>query len=299
MHRRNSEDERRIGLRCAHGPAYRRNAVWNPRPAAQVGFRPLRFPLSFRRRQTCGASSVARSDGCGVATERERARQSAELFARSAGIRHSVGWRRGEHPDCGHRVRGDSTCRTALALKVPAQRRHWFPVSDRIQFCFRGQLRGLFTWIMVTTTDRKARILESRKKICAPAKLDDELCFYSPQENLEALKHPRVRRWLNFISRQYLPDNNKRLHNILLLLPCTKTKPYLLSPEHLHINASLLSAGFFPLKGDSLAGDYSAHLPAGFSPDVLSLAPLKKGQTVLHRAVISEPLVFVPYQFVY
>lgn len=152
---------------------------------------------------------------------------------------------------------------------------------------------------MVTTTDRKVRILESRKKICAPAKLDDELCFYSPQENLEALKHPRVRRWLNFISRDYAPQNDRKHHNILLLLPCTKTKPYLLSPEHLHINASLLSAGFFPQKGDSLAGDFFAPLPAEFSPDVLSLAPLKKGQTVLHRAVISEPLVFVPYEFVY
>ena len=35
---------------------------------------------------------------------------------------------------------------------------------------------------MVTTTDRKVRIIESRKKICPPAKLNDELCFYSPRK---------------------------------------------------------------------------------------------------------------------
>lgn len=152
---------------------------------------------------------------------------------------------------------------------------------------------------MVTTTNRKVRILESRKKICTPAKLDDNLCFYSPQENLEALENPRVRRWLQFVSREYEPRTDKRLHTILLLLPCTKAKPYLLSAEHLHINAGLIAAGFRPMKGDTLADVFSAHLPTGFSPEVLSLAPLRRGNVVVHRAVISEPLVFVPYQYVF
>jgi len=152
---------------------------------------------------------------------------------------------------------------------------------------------------MVTTTNRKIRILESRKKICPPAKLDDDLCFYSPQENVEALGHPRIRRWLRFISREYVPKTDKKLHTILLLLPCTKAKPYLLSSEHLHINASLLAAGFRPMNGDSLAGTFSARLPAGFSEEVLSLAPLRRGNIAVHRAVISEPLVFVPYQYVF
>jgi hypothetical protein len=152
---------------------------------------------------------------------------------------------------------------------------------------------------MVTTTDRQARILESRKKICAPAKLDDELCFYSPQENVEALRHPRVRRWIRFVTREYVPGINRKDRTILLLLPCTKTKPYLLSPEHLRINAGLVAAGFAPMKGETLADSFSAHLPAGFSPDVLSLAPLRRGNVVVHRAVMSEPLVFVPYEFVY
>jgi hypothetical protein len=152
---------------------------------------------------------------------------------------------------------------------------------------------------MVTTANRKLRILESRKKICPPAKLDDELCFYSPQENVEALKHPRIRRWLQFVSREYVPRIDKNNHTILLLLPCTKTKPYLLSPEHLRINASLVAAGFRPLKGGTLADNFSAYLPSGVSPEVLSLAPLRRGNVVVHRAVMSEPLAFVPYEYVF
>jgi hypothetical protein len=152
---------------------------------------------------------------------------------------------------------------------------------------------------MITTTDRKVRILESRKKICPPAKLDDELCFYSPQDNVEALDHPRARKWLEFISGEYVPRTDKKLHTILLLLPCTKTKPYPLSPEHLRINASLIAAGFRPQKGQTLAGEFSSHLPPGFSPDVLSLAELRSGRIAIHRAVISEPLVLVPYEYAF
>jgi hypothetical protein len=53
------------------------------------------------------------------------------------------------------------------------------------------------------------------------------------------------------------------------------------------------------MKGETLARDFSASLPAGFSPEVLSLAPLRRGGIVLHRAVMSEPLGFVPYEFAY
>ena len=155
---------------------------------------------------------------------------------------------------------------------------------------------------MVATTDRQARILESRKKICPPARLDDELCFYCPQENLEAPQHPRVRRWLKFVREEYVPPavrrRKRKLHSILLLLPCTKTKPYLLSPEHLSINGRLLKAGFRPTTKDALSDGFSVHLPAGFPPEVLSIAPLRKGGIVVHRAVISEPLGFVPYEHV-
>jgi len=152
---------------------------------------------------------------------------------------------------------------------------------------------------MVATTDRQLRILESRRKICPPAVLDDDLCFYSPQENVEALEHPRIRRWLEFVSERHVPKVDRKYRAILLLLPCTKTKPYPLSVEHLRINASLLAAGFRPLTGETLADRFSKHLPPGFSNEVLSLAPLRRENVVLYRAVISEPLVFVPYEFVF
>jgi hypothetical protein len=152
---------------------------------------------------------------------------------------------------------------------------------------------------MVSTTDRKRRLLESRLKICPPAKLDDSLCMYCPQDNLDALGHPRVRQWIRFVTRSYVPRIGRRDRTILLLLPCTKQKPYPLSPEHLSINARLLRAGFLPEGGPTLPGAFSPHLPEGFPPSVLSLAPLRKGSIVIHRAVMSEPLVFVPYAFAY
>jgi hypothetical protein len=155
------------------------------------------------------------------------------------------------------------------------------------------------TALMVATTDRQLRILESRKKICAPAKLDDDLCFYSPQENVEALEHPRIRRWLRFVAEEYAPKIDPKCRAILLLLPCTKTKPYPLSPEHLRVNRSLIEAGFHSVEGATLADAFSAHLPAGYSPEVLSLQPLRRGNLALHRAVVSEPLVFVPYEHVF
>ena len=152
---------------------------------------------------------------------------------------------------------------------------------------------------MVSTTNRRRRLLESRAKIIPPARLDDSLCFYCPQDNVDALRHPRVKRWIRFVTQSYVPTVDKRDRNILLLLPCAKLKPYLLSPEHLAINASLIRAGFLPDGDASLLGDFAAHLPEGFPPEALSLAPLRGGRVVVHRAVMSEPLGFVPYAYVY
>ena len=45
---------------------------------------------------------------------------------------------------------------------------------------------------MVAVTDRALRIRESREKICSPFELDETLCLYSPQDNVDALAHPRV-----------------------------------------------------------------------------------------------------------
>lgn len=51
---------------------------------------------------------------------------------------------------------------------------------------------------MVTTEDRAQRLRESMAKIRPPFALDLSLCLYSPQENVEALEHPRVRDWFDF-----------------------------------------------------------------------------------------------------
>ena len=152
---------------------------------------------------------------------------------------------------------------------------------------------------MVTTRDRARRVLESRTKLLSPCLLDESLCLYSPQDNRDALDHPRVRSWLDFVSHHYRPMLPGAKHTVLLLLPCTKTKPYPLSLEHLRINGALLAAGFVPVGDETLGRDFIRHLPKGFGSEHLSLAPLRHDAgVVIHRAVISEPLAFVPYEHV-
>ncbi|MCX7931323.1 MAG: hypothetical protein N2588_02110 [Rhodovarius sp.] len=129
-------------------------------------------------------------------------------------------------------------------------------------------------------------------KIRPPFALDPELCLYSPQENVEALAHPRIRDWFDFTWRRWQPPLPPARRRILLLLPCTKTKPYVLSTEHKRINAALLAAGFAPPAPADPRLLSNAEAPA-----LASLAPLVHPDgTVLHRAVISEPLGFVPYE---
>lgn len=136
---------------------------------------------------------------------------------------------------------------------------------------------------MVTTDDRAARVIESRRKYTPPFVLDESLCLYSPQDNVDALAHPRVADWIDFTSHRYRPRLPKG-QRILLLLPCTATKPYIHSTEHRRINQALLEAGFAP------AG-------RGNADPLLNQAPLVHlSGLVLHRAVISEPLGLVPYE---
>ena len=148
---------------------------------------------------------------------------------------------------------------------------------------------------MVTTDDRAQRLLESAQKYRAPFTLDPTLALYCPQDNVDSLKHPRVAAWFDFILRDYvmkLPDAPRR---VLLLLPCTATKPYIHSTEHRRINVALLAAGFVPT-GPADPKLLSAR--AADEPETLfSLAPLQHTDgTVIHRAVISEPLGLVPYE---
>jgi hypothetical protein len=145
---------------------------------------------------------------------------------------------------------------------------------------------------------RGDRLEESRAKIAAPFVLDDTMRFYSPQENVEALSHPRVKAFTQFVSEDYEPELPPGTA-VALLLPCTKHKPYPLSLEHRRINAALLRAGFRPADDDASAKPFVGLLGANEDPAVLSAGPLVRDDRVVHRFVLSEPMAVVPYEFVY
>jgi hypothetical protein len=148
---------------------------------------------------------------------------------------------------------------------------------------------------MVTTDDRAQRNRESAAKFRAPFTLDPTLALYSPQDNVDALEHPSIRAWFDFILRDYRPTLPATPRRVLLLLPCTRTKPYILSTEHKRINVALIAAGFVPT---APADPVLLGLrEAGESEALFSLEPLlHPSGTVIHRAVISEPLGLVPYE---
>jgi hypothetical protein len=152
---------------------------------------------------------------------------------------------------------------------------------------------------MVTVTDRTLRIRESRDKICPPFVLDETLCLYSPQDNVDALAHPRVADWRRFITETYKPDLPAGKRHILLLMPCTKTKPYPFSVEHKRINHALLTAGFRPTGSLVAPPELLDVLEPEFPPDVLNFSVLADNRgTVVHRVVVSEPLGVVPYEHI-
>src|SRR5262249_36497917 len=101
---------------------------------------------------------------------------------------------------------------------------------------------------MVAVQDKARRIRESHAKICKPFELDESLCLYCPQDNVDALAHARVRDWLEFITTSYEPEVEPDQTRVLLLMPCTKTKPYVFSTEHKRINQALHNAGYRPTK---------------------------------------------------
>jgi hypothetical protein len=152
---------------------------------------------------------------------------------------------------------------------------------------------------MVTVEDRSRRVQESRLKIEKPFQLDETLCLYSPQDNVEALTHPRIAEWLDYIQNHYEPELPEASQRVLLFMPCTKTKPYPFSTEHMAINQRLLDEGFAPLRSTCLPQELQARLEPQFSPDVLNLSPLANGRgTIVHRMVISEPMAVVPYEHI-
>ncbi len=152
---------------------------------------------------------------------------------------------------------------------------------------------------MVTVEDRSKRVLESALKIESPFQLDETLCLYCPQDNVDSLKHPRIAEWLDFIQADYEPELPKGERHVLLFMPCTKTKPYPFSSEHLAINQRLLDEGYRPTGRQYLPQELQARLESRFSPEVLNISPLIDGDgTVVHRMVISEPMAVVPYEHI-
>ncbi len=148
---------------------------------------------------------------------------------------------------------------------------------------------------MVTVENRAQRLRESAQKYRPPFALDPELALYCPQDNVDSLRHPRITAWFDFILKDYQPALPPAARRVLLLLPCTATKPYILSTEHRRINAALLAAGF---RATAPADPLLRPLRAEDEPEELfSLAPLlHPAGVVIHRAVISEPLGLVPYE---
>ncbi len=151
----------------------------------------------------------------------------------------------------------------------------------------------------VSVTNRAERLKESARKIESPFMLDESLCLYSPQENVAALEHPRIREWIAFITTAYRPVLPKSRRRVLLFMPCTKTKPYPASTEHQSINQYLFDAGFVPVGSHALPDELLPLLLPGIGAHALNLSLLSDGKgTVIHRMVISEPLGIVPYEHI-
>lgn len=150
------------------------------------------------------------------------------------------------------------------------------------------------------TLSRDGRLQDSRSKIHAPFRLDDSLRFYSPQENVAAFDHPRVRAWHAWVEREWEPPTGAPgTSRIALVIPCTKHKPYAVSREHRGINGALLSAAWEPTEASGAPAGLVAALDPGESPHLLNERPLRKGDVYLDRIVVSEPLGLVPYTEIY
>ncbi|MFQ5691860.1 MAG: DUF5591 domain-containing protein [Nitrospinota bacterium] len=143
---------------------------------------------------------------------------------------------------------------------------------------------------------RTERVARSRLKTVPPYRLDERLTFYCPQENLESLRHPIVRAFHRHVSERYRPPPFTG-RAVLLLLPCTRTKPYNLSGEHRAINGCLDRLGYRPAARTRRPAGMA--LPPGIPERLLETSLLRRGRRALHRMVISEPMGLVPYEYLY
>ena len=146
--------------------------------------------------------------------------------------------------------------------------------------------------------DREALIELSRRKIIPPFTLEESLTFYCPQENLEAFDHPIVADWHRFMTAEYEPPMGNG-STLMLILPCTKDKPYIMSREHLAVNSHLLGTGWEPAGRATIPDGLDAHLPGGYDRTTLNNELLVRSGVALHRFVVSEPMGLVPYELLY
>lgn len=146
----------------------------------------------------------------------------------------------------------------------------------------------------IPTLNRKRMVKGSSLNPNSPYGLDPALTFYCPQENLEALDLPVVKRFLKWAERDYQPVRSAD-PAVLLLIPCQKVKPYALSAEHRVINSHLLAHGYEPTG----RGDWPQELAPLAPWELLSNAPLRGNGLCIDRAVISEPFGLVPYSAIY
>ena len=150
------------------------------------------------------------------------------------------------------------------------------------------------------TMAREDRLPESARKIRPPFMLDQSLLFYSPQENLDGMDHPLVAAWHEYIRDTWTPSpTSGAVRRVALLIPCTKYKPYSTSREHRAINGALLAAGWQPEGASTAPDDLAASMGTDEGPEFLHDGPLRRGDVILDRLVMSEPMALVPYEHIY
>jgi len=145
-----------------------------------------------------------------------------------------------------------------------------------------------------TFSDRDALVKLARTKPTPPYTLDEQLTFFCPQENLEALDLPVVREFHDWVRAHQPAAGDEKA--VLLLLPCERDKPYSLSAEHRAVSNRLAEDGFVPRD----RGDWPDELAGLGTEAELSNAPLVNDSGLrVDRAVISEPFGIVPYEAIY
>lgn len=117
-------------------------------------------------------------------------------------------------------------------------------------------------------------LVEKSREQCGP-QLKDELTAYSPQEGLELLDHADVQKFWKRVLKLEVPK--EAVGGCLILLPCSRRKPYHKSVQHTELRQSFQQDGFvFTERG----------------------VFRKEGEGRFFPVVISEPMGAAPYDVV-